>query len=145
MASEIETADALLAIWSTNYKAEYNKFSALERNAILTTDPSGDKAALIPILLEPVELDKLYGSRKGFYLYENTVEDLIEALKNRHDLLEGPTTRYVAPATFTTTGEKIDLRHSPIRSEPRQASATPIDTDQSERTRRALSGTASTV
>jgi len=145
MEEEAEKSEALLAIYSNNYSADSNRFSALERYAALTSDPIGKKAELIPILLEPTKLPKLFGSRKGFYLYDRSVEELIEALKNRLYLLDDPTTTYTSPATFTTVGEKLDVRHTPSRSEPRQASKTPIDETQSQKTRRALSRTATTV
>ncbi|WP_414898163.1 hypothetical protein [Rhodovulum sp. YEN HP10] len=49
-----------------------------------------------------------------------------------------PATRYTPPAEFTTVGGKLDVRFTPTRPEPRQASSTPIDARNRERARAGL-------
>lgn len=124
MTEAADKADVCLAIWSRNYKADYNRFSALERNAFLASDPDGKKASLIPVLLESVDLPTLYGTRIGFPLYQKSVEDLIDALTHRRTIIDVPariqTSTPPVDVTWTRDG-KLDAELLALDPKPRSA------------------------
>ncbi|WP_298257101.1 pentapeptide repeat-containing protein [uncultured Litoreibacter sp.] len=66
-------------------------------------------------------------------------EPPVESAFHSDETARGPSpVQYTPPAAFKTEDNVIDIRHTPQRPEPREASQTPIDNALCEKTRKAL-------
>jgi tetratricopeptide (TPR) repeat protein len=78
MNEALEDSDRLVAIVSPDYLKPGAVYSAAERVAVLWTDIDGRKAAVVPLVVRPAEMPKLFGAI------------------NRYDLANGSIDRFVA-------------------------------------------------
>ncbi|WP_299861223.1 toll/interleukin-1 receptor domain-containing protein [uncultured Hoeflea sp.] len=77
MNEALEDCDRLVAIVSPDYLKPGAKYSAAERVAVLWTDIDGRKAAVIPLVVRPAEMPKLFGAIRRYDLADGTMDRFV--------------------------------------------------------------------
>jgi hypothetical protein len=77
MNEALEDSDRLVAIVSPDYLKPGAVYSAAERVAVLWTDIDGRKAAVVPLVVRPAEMPKLFGAISRYDLANGSIDRFV--------------------------------------------------------------------